>query len=106
MCVPPFGRLQQEVVIKHHIFAYRKHSATAACVPHRRMTAMRILHLYVPRNCIFGKKKVLVVFLNGLKWYFAEKVAADLVRARFAKEGLSEIVVAYMPPTPRKRRRK
>ena len=42
----------------------------------------------------------------GLKWYFAENVAADLVRERFDKEGLSEIVVAYMPPTPRKGRRK
>ncbi|MHB8885270.1 MAG: hypothetical protein ACYC5H_09305 [Methylovirgula sp.] len=38
----------------------------------------------------------------GLKWYFAEQGAADYVRMRFAKEGLGEIVIAYMPPRRRK----
>jgi hypothetical protein len=41
----------------------------------------------------------------GLKWYFAEEDAADAVRKRFAEEGLGEIVVGYMPPSRRRRRR-
>lgn len=38
----------------------------------------------------------------GLKWYFAEKGAADYVRGRFKDDGLGEIVIAYMPPRRRK----
>lgn len=37
-----------------------------------------------------------------VKWYFAEEAAADLVRKRFAREGLGDIVVAYMPPRRRR----
>jgi hypothetical protein len=34
----------------------------------------------------------------GLKWYFAEKEAADAVRERFKQEGLGSIVISHMPP--------
>ncbi len=34
----------------------------------------------------------------GLKWYFAERGAADMVRERFKDEGLAGIVVSFMPP--------
>lgn len=39
----------------------------------------------------------------GLKWYFAEKDAADYVRRWFEEEGFGEIVIAYMPPRRRRR---
>ena len=41
----------------------------------------------------------------GLKWYFAEEAAADAVRKSFVEEGLSEIVISYMPPRRRRTRR-
>ncbi|MHB8886093.1 MAG: hypothetical protein ACYC5H_13645 [Methylovirgula sp.] len=37
----------------------------------------------------------------GLKWYFAEKGAADYVRRRFEKE-FPDIVIGYMPPRRRR----
>lgn len=38
----------------------------------------------------------------GLKWYFAEKGAADYVRKRFQDDGFGEIVIGYMPPRRRR----
>ncbi|MHB8887179.1 MAG: hypothetical protein ACYC5H_19265 [Methylovirgula sp.] len=38
----------------------------------------------------------------GLKWYFAEKGAADYVRRRFEENGFGEIVIGYMPPRRRR----
>jgi hypothetical protein len=39
----------------------------------------------------------------GIKWYFAEESAADIVRDEFKKDKrLSRIVIAYMPPRRRK----
>ena len=34
----------------------------------------------------------------GLKWYYAEKGAADMARRRFFREGLGEIIISHMPP--------
>jgi hypothetical protein len=39
----------------------------------------------------------------GLKWYFAEKFAADYVREKFSKdEELHKIIIAHMPPRKHK----
>jgi hypothetical protein len=39
----------------------------------------------------------------GVKWYFAEESAANVVREKFKNdERLSRIVIAYMPPRRRK----
>ena len=38
----------------------------------------------------------------GLKWYFAEKGAADYVRRRFERDSIFGIVIAYMPPRRRR----
>lgn len=36
---------------------------------------------------------------RGLKWYFAEKGAADTVRERFQREGYGNITIAVLPPS-------
>lgn len=36
-----------------------------------------------------------------VKWYLAEEEAADLVRERFDREGLGDIIVSHMPPRRR-----
>ena len=41
----------------------------------------------------------------GLKWYYAEKEAADIARERFKDEELGDITVGFMPPSRQPRRR-
>ncbi|MEW6438708.1 MAG: hypothetical protein AB1508_16240 [Pseudomonadota bacterium] len=37
-----------------------------------------------------------------VKWYFAEKGAADYVRRQFERDGFERIIIAYMPPRRRR----
>ena len=54
-----------------------------------------------------AEKQLRVTRARGvnLKWYHAEKEAADLARRRFKNAGLGEITVGSMPPSRQPRRR-